>query len=63
MKEFFQMTAGMSAEERGAYLENPPKGAPSIDEAHLVSNPPLSIFPSLSAPRVHLKVEIDHHGG
>jgi len=33
--EFFQATAGMSMEERGAYLEAPPQDAPSIDEAHL----------------------------
>ena len=31
---FFQATAGMDAAGRGAYLEHPPAGAPSIDAIH-----------------------------
>ncbi|GIL51422.1 hypothetical protein Vafri_7413 [Volvox africanus] len=34
LKEFFTATSGMSPAEAGKYLEEPPAGAPSIEEAH-----------------------------
>ena len=34
LDSFFQATAGMDAAGRGAYLEHPPEGAPSIDSIH-----------------------------
>lgn len=34
MENFFGKTGGMTAAERGNYLENPPAGAPDIDDAH-----------------------------
>ena len=37
LNRFFDATAGMNPTEVGAFLENPPEGAPSIDEAHAVS--------------------------
>ena len=36
LEQFFLATASMSPEERGKYLELPPEGAPSIEEAHQV---------------------------
>ena len=40
MENFFGKTGGMTAAERGDYLENPPAGAPDIDDAHEVNPPP-----------------------
>ena len=37
LDRFFDATAGMNPTEVGAFLEHPPEGAPSIDEAHAVS--------------------------
>ena len=37
LEDFFGKTSEMSPGERGAYLENPPAGAPDIDEAHEVT--------------------------
>ncbi|EFJ41731.1 hypothetical protein VOLCADRAFT_83997 [Volvox carteri f. nagariensis] len=34
LQQFFSATSGMSAAEAGKYLEEPPSGAPSIEEAH-----------------------------
>lgn len=34
LQRFFAATAGMSPEERGAFLESPPSGAPDLEEAH-----------------------------
>ena len=36
LQSFLQDTASMSPEERGSFLEEPPEGAPDIDEAHAV---------------------------
>ena len=33
---FISTTTPMTPEERGAYLESPPEGAPDIEEAHKV---------------------------
>ena len=35
-QRFFSETEGMSPEERGRYLEDPPPEAPDLDEAHHV---------------------------
>ena len=37
LDRFFDVTAGMNPTGVGAFLEDPPEGAPSIDEAHAVS--------------------------
>ncbi|GAB4814399.1 hypothetical protein N2152v2_001445 [Parachlorella kessleri] len=34
LTQFFESTASMNPQERGAYLEHPPQGAPSIDSIH-----------------------------
>lgn len=34
LAEFHKATKGMSPKERGKYLEDPPEGAPDIEEAH-----------------------------
>eukprot|EP00877_Chromochloris_zofingiensis_P006805 jgi/Chrzof1/2378/Cz11g12260.t1 len=36
LSQFFSSTAAMSPQERGAFLEQPPSGAPDIEEAHQV---------------------------
>jgi hypothetical protein len=36
LQRFFAATGGLSPEARGKYLEEPPPGAPDIDEAHQV---------------------------
>ena len=37
LQRFLTATADMDAAQRGAYLEDPPEGAPDIDQAHHVS--------------------------
>ena len=37
LKQFFDATASMDPTSRGAFLENPPQGAPNIEETHHVS--------------------------
>lgn len=36
LDDFLKATKGMNPAEKGAYLENPPEGAPSIDSIHEV---------------------------
>ena len=37
LQSFLADTAKMTPEDRGQFLEEPPEGAPDIDEAHAVS--------------------------
>jgi len=36
LQRFFQATQSLTPEQRGAYLEAPPTGAPDIEDAHQV---------------------------
>ena len=51
-QQFFEATQGMNPTARGAFLEEPPEGAPDIEEVHHVSQ--IALLP-LPETRVNLK--------
>ncbi|GMH32554.1 hypothetical protein BSKO_00388 [Bryopsis sp. KO-2023] len=63
--DFITATSGMTAEERGKYLEDPPEGAPDIEDAHKeAASAGDTAPPSLDeVPDLHFVCFVEKDGG
>lgn len=63
MSRFYADTAALDPEARGRYLEEPPEGAPSIDDAHEVRATSACSFPQARTVTVqqYRTVQYSHH--
>lgn len=64
LQQFFAATAAMAPDERGAFLESPPPGAPDIEAAHQAAAAEGSTAPPAPGEEVDLHfVAFVHRGG